>query len=160
MSRGGVYPGQGAHAHLGGLYTMAAGPFVWPEHLPGGSSCILHLPWNFKMVKPPRVVVINRVMCVQARVWRERASWVAYTLSYFIFLYLILFLPLTSGNERYLTPTDPLNSGHLWDHLFLPLSDDLPCRRLMVMEREYRKNQRDVHMVSSKFAKMGFLFIS
>lgn len=83
MSRAGVYPGQGVHAHLGGLYTMAAAPFVWPGHLPGGSSCIFHLLWNFQMVKPPGVAVINRVMCVQARVWRKRASWVAYTLSYF-----------------------------------------------------------------------------
>lgn len=83
-----------------------------------------------------------------------------FTLFYFMSLYFILFLPLTSGNESYLTPTDPLNSGHLQDHLFLPLSDDLPCRRLMLMEREYRKSHRDVHMVSSKFAKMGFLSIS
>lgn len=30
----------------------------------------------------------------------------------------------------------------------------------MVMEREYRKSHRDVHMVSSKFAKMGFLSLS
>lgn len=112
------------------------------------------------MAKPPRVVVINRIMCVQVRVWRERASWGAYALSSFILLYFILFLPLTSGNESYLASTDPLNSGHLWDHLFLPLSDDLPCRRLMVMKREYRKSHRDVHMVSSKFAKMGFLSIS
>lgn len=160
MSRAGVYPGQGANAHLGGLYTMAAGPFVWPGHWLGGSSCIFHLLWNFQMAKPPRVVVINRIMCVQVRVWRKRASWGAYALSYFILLYFILFLPLTSGNESYLASTDPLNSGHLWDHLFLPLSDDLPCRRLMVMKREYRKSHRDVHMVSSKFAKMGFLSIS
>lgn len=74
-----------------------------------------------------------------------------------ILIYFILFLPLASGNESHLTPTDPLNSGHLWDHLFLPLSDDLPCRRLIVMERGYRKCHRDVHMVNSKFTKMEFL---
>lgn len=68
---------------------MAAGPFAWPGHLLGGSSCILHLLWNFQMVNAPGVVVINRVMCVQARMWRERASWLAYSLSYFILLYFI-----------------------------------------------------------------------
>lgn len=80
-----------------------------------------------------------------------------FILFYLNLFYFILFLPLTSGNEDRLAPTDPLNSGHLWDHLFLPLSDDLPCRRLMVMESGCRKCHRDVHMVNSKFAKMGFL---
>lgn len=162
VSRGGAYPGQGAHAQFRGLYTTVAGPFVWPGHLLGGSSCILHLLWNFQMVEPPRVDVIIRIMCVQLRVWREGASWVTSTLShfillYFISLYFILFISWTSGNESHVTPTDPLNSGHLWDHLFLPLSDDLPCRRLMVIEGECRKYNRDAHMVNSKFAKTVFL---
>lgn len=114
------------------------------------------------MVEPPRVDVIIRIMCVQLRVWREGASWVTSTLShfilhYFISLYFILFIPWTSGNGSRVTPTDSLNSGHLWDRLFLPLSDDLPCRRLMVIEGGCRKCNRDAHMVNSKFAKTVFL---
>lgn len=115
VSRGGAYPGQGAQARLRGLYTRAAGPFVWPGRLLGGSSCILHLLWNFQMVKPPRGDVVIRVTCVQGRVWREGASCAASTVFSFLLLYFILFLPLTSGNESPLAPTDPLNSGHLWD---------------------------------------------
>lgn len=84
VSQGGAYPRQGAHRRLRGLYTTAAGPFVWPGRLLGGSSCILHLLWNFQMVKPPSVDVIIRVMCVRGRVWREGASWASSTLSYFI----------------------------------------------------------------------------
>lgn len=36
-----------------------------------------------------------------------------------------------------------------------PFTDDLPCRRLMVMETGCRNCHRDVHMVNSKFCKLG-----
>jgi len=80
-------------------------------------------------------------------------------LFYFISLYFILFLPLTSGNESRSLLQTLLNSGHLWNHLPLP-SHNLPCRRLMAKERGCRKCHRDAHMVSSKSVKMRFLSTS
>lgn len=68
---------------------------------------------------------------MQVKMLGERASQVTSNLSNFNFLYFTLFHPLTSFLQT-------LKSSHLWDYLVLPLSDDLPCRRVMVMERGCR----------------------